>query len=157
PPLAFKENNELKGVEVDLANKLGQTLGTKITFVELPWDHLIPAVNSGKIDVIMSGMSITPERNKQVNFTQPYLEVGQMAVIRKPDLDKLRNADALNQSTTKVGYLNKTTGERYARRALTKAQLLGFDTIDAGIVALKDGKIDVFISDAPTIWRITGN
>src|SRR5215470_1179537 len=54
PPLAFKENNELKGVEVDLANKLGQTLGTKITFVELPWDQLIPAVNSGKIDVIMS-------------------------------------------------------------------------------------------------------
>jgi len=157
PPLAFKENGEIKGVEVDFANKLAQSFGVKLDLVELPWDKLIPALNSGQIDVIMSGMSITPERSKLVNFTQPYLEVGQMAIIRKADLDKLRNAEAMNTAGTRVGVLNNTTGERYARRAMNNAQIVGFDTVDAAIVALQNNQIDVFINDAPTIWRITAN
>lgn len=157
PPLAFKENGQLKGVEVDFANKLAETLGVKITLVELPWDGLIPALNSGKIDVIMSGMSITPERSKLVNFTQPYLEVGQMAIIRKADFEKFRTTEGLNTPGTRVGVLSNTTGERYARRALTSAQIVGFETVDAAVVALQDGKIDVFINDAPSIWRVTAN
>jgi ABC-type amino acid transport substrate-binding protein len=61
PPLAFKEGGQIKGVEVDFTRQLWLDLGVKFVLVELPWDDLIPALRAGRIDVIMSGMSVTPD------------------------------------------------------------------------------------------------
>lgn len=156
PPLAFKENGEIKGVEVDFAHQLAKDLGLELTFVELPWTGLIPALTEGRVDVIMSGMSITEERSKLVDFTQPYLRVGQMALIRKADYQRLRGSAAMNQPTSRVGFQTGTTGEAFVRRKLTRAQLKGFATPEEGIAALRAGEIDFFVHDAPTIWRETG-
>ena len=156
PPLAFEENGEIKGVEVDFAHQLAKDLGLELTFVELPWTGLIPALTEGRVDVIMSGMSITEDRSKLVDFTQPYLRVGQMALIRKADYQRLRGTAAMNQPTSRVGFQTGTTGEAFVRRKLTQAQLKGFPTPEEGIAALRAGEIDFFVHDAPTIWRETG-
>lgn len=156
PPLAFKDHGELKGVEVDFAHLLAPDLKIKVTLVELTWDELIPALVDGRIDAIMSGMSITEERSKLVTFTHPYLRVGQMALIRRADYNRFRDYATMNLSATRVGFHNDTTGERYVRRKLSHATLRGFDSPDAGVAALRAGEIDVFIHDAPTIWRVTG-
>jgi polar amino acid transport system substrate-binding protein len=74
PPLVFKREGAVVGIEADFAARLGQFLQRKIELVELPWPLLIPALQQGHIDVIMSGMSVTPERERTVLFAEPYLE-----------------------------------------------------------------------------------
>jgi len=156
PSIAFKEDGELKGVEVDLAHQVATDLNVKITLVELPWDELIPALRDDRIDVIMSGMSVTEDRSKLVSFTQPYLRVGQMVLIRRADFSRLRDSGAMNLPTSRVGFQRGTTGEAYVRSKLSHAQLVGFDTPDEGIAALRAGRIDFFVHDAPTVWKTAG-
>lgn len=155
PPLTLKEGGELRGVEVDFANLLGKQLGLKITLVEMAWDDLIPALTEGKIDVIMSGMSITAKRLQSVDFTVPYMAIGQMAVVRRVDRPRLRQQEALDQPTSRVGVIQNTTGDYWARRTLKQAKVMGFSSVDAGVEALRAEQIDFFISDAPVIWELT--
>lgn len=155
-PLIFKENGDLAGVEVDFAHKLADALNVKVTLVELTWDELVPALLDRRIDVIMSGMSITEERSRWIRFTQSYLRVGQMALIRRSDYKRLHSPKAMDSPTSTVGFHTDTTSETYVRRNLKHAKLVGFDSPDAGVAALRAKKIDYFIHDAPTIWRISG-
>jgi polar amino acid transport system substrate-binding protein len=157
PPLAFKADGQMQGVEVDFAQKLTSELGIKVSVIETTWEQLIPALQGGQIDVIMSGMSITEDRAQRVQFTVPYLNIGQMALIRRADYDRLRDRDAMQQPSARVGFINGTTGEAYARKQLSQTQLVGYDMPEAAIVALRGGAIDFFIHDAPSIWRITGS
>lgn len=157
PPLAFKANGQMQGVEVDFAQKVAQDLGIKVSLIETPWELLIPALEKGQIDVIMSGMSITEERSQRVQFTVPYLNIGQMALIRRDDYERLRDRNAMEQPSARVGFLSGTTAEAYARKQLSQAALVGLNSPEEGIAALRGKMIDFYIQDAPTIWRITGN
>ena len=157
PPLAFKENGQLRGVELELAQRLAQELNTKVSVIETRWEDLIPALEKGEIDVIMSGMSITEDRSQRVRFTVPYLNIGQMALIRKADYERLRERSAMDQPTSRIGFVAGTTGEGFAREQLQRATLVPLLSTDDGIAALRSNRIDFFIQDAPAIWRITGN
>ena len=156
PPLAFKQDGEITGVEAQFARQLSDELNTEMSLVETRFEELIPALLAGRIDVIMSGMSITDERKKSVSFTQPYLRVGQMALLRGTDAERLRGAAAFNQPTTRIGVVTGTTGAAYARRQLTQAKIQDFAGVDEAVAALRDHRIDVFIYDAPAIWRVAG-
>jgi len=157
PPLAFKEDGQLQGIEVDFAHKLGKQLGREVILVETPWDDLSKALIEDKtVDVVMSGTSITEERKQRVDFTDSYLDVGQMILIRAADYPKLRDADALDKPDVRVGFISNTTSQNYAQKNLTKAKLQGFENTDAGVAALRADKIDAFITDAPAVWRVAG-
>lgn len=156
PPIAFEENGKVVGVEADLAKKLGEQLPTKIEFVTLDWDDLWPALRDKKVDVVMSGVSITDRRSKLVRFTEPYMRVGQMALVRKADMAKLSDPAAMNQPKRRIGVEKSTTGEAYARLHLDKATIVTFESIDDGLASLRGGDIDYFIHDAPTVWRVVG-
>jgi polar amino acid transport system substrate-binding protein len=157
PPLAFEEDGDIQGVEVDLARRLEADLDVKVSIREFPWGDLIPALLGGEIDVIMSGMSITAERSDVVSFTEPYLRVGQMALIRTRDIARLATPNALFSNRWRVGFVSGTTGALFAQRTLSHSELVGFDSVDAGVEALKAGRIDYFLHDAPTIWRLTSD
>jgi len=156
PPIAFEEDGRIVGVEVDLAEKLGQELPTKVTLVKTDWDDLLPSLRDGKIDVEMSGVSITERRSEKVRFTDPYLRVGQMVLVRKKDMSKLNDPAAMNSAKRKIGVEKNTTGEAYARRHLDAATIVSFDSVDAGVAAVRSGEVDAFIHDAPTVWRVVG-
>ncbi len=156
PPLAFKADGKLQGVEADFAQALQKELQRPVTLVELGWEDLIPALVDGRIDVIMSGMSITVEREKSAAFAYPYMASGQMALIRAADYDRLRNQSLMADPGIRVGFQSHTTGENYARAELPKAQLRGFPSLDDGIAALRNGDIDYFVYDAPVVWGIHG-
>jgi len=153
PPIAFKKDLTLRGMEVDFAQEVGKELGKKLQIVELKWDELIPALQAGKIDVIMSGMSITPERETLVSFTLPYLEVGQMILIRRNDATRFYSLHALDRLGVIVGVENSTTGAEFAAEEITHADVRGFSNVETAIEVLREGEIDAFIHDAPTIWR----
>jgi ABC-type amino acid transport substrate-binding protein len=156
PPLAFKDDGALAGVEPDFARRLGERLGRPVIFIELPWEELLPALGDGRADVVMSGMSMTAERARRARFIEPYLRVGQMALVRAADYDRLAAPGALDRAGVRVGFLRATTSEAYADAALAAATRQGFDDTDAGVAALRGGRIDAWIQDAPGIWRLTG-
>jgi ABC-type amino acid transport substrate-binding protein len=157
PPLAYKFRGQLVGLEVDFANQLGKELDKHITFVETPWSALIPALVDGKIDIIMSGMSITEERAKRVSFTEPYMQIGQMALVRARDQASFANLESFFDTTARVGFVSQTTGEQVAKAIFSKAKLVPQPTVEDGVAALRQRGIDILIHDAPTVWRIGGN
>ena len=156
PPLAFKKNGKLKGIEVDFAKRLGPALNRKVEIIETEWEELGPALEAKKIDLVMSGTSITEERKKNVDFTEPYLTVGQMVIIRKADYAALSDPAAMDRTKSRVGYVSRTTGEQWARENLKKAKLHGYTDTKEGVAALEQDQIDFFIQDAPAVWRVTG-
>ena len=154
PPLIFKKGAGIVGIEADFAERLGEQLRRQIEWTELPTPALIPALLQGHIDVIMSGMSITPERERAVLFTEPYLRVGQMAIIRAKDVALLGQPSALSRGRWKIGYEAGTTGARFVQDHLPLAIGVPFPSADQRLRALRAGEIDLFIHDAPTAWRI---
>jgi ABC-type amino acid transport substrate-binding protein len=155
PPLAFKEDGKLTGAEVDFAHMLARDLDVKVELVQTPWNDLIPDLVDDKIDVIMSGLSITPERQKLVSFADSYGTIGQMALFRVGDYERLRDEGARNSPATRIGAVGGTTGEQYVRSHYPLAQITTFASVDDGVAALRNGQIDVFVHDAPAIWRVT--
>jgi polar amino acid transport system substrate-binding protein len=157
-PLAYKDPTlGLAGVEVDFANQLGKELGKTIVFVETPFPQLIQALIEERVDVIMSGMSITREREEQVSFTDSYATIGQMALVRAKDRSTFPNVQSFSNLTSKIGFVQATTGEMAAKAFFPRGTLTPQPTIDDGITALRKGEIAILIHDAPTVWRIAGN
>lgn len=154
PPLIDKVNGKLVGMEIDFANEVGKDLGKRIEFVELPWQQLIPALADGDIDVIMSGMSITAGRKKQISFTDPYMQIGQMAITRIDEIQNLGSLTALLNAPITVGFESGTTGESFVKTNMRNAKPQPFASIEAAVAALRSREIDAFIHDAPTAWRI---
>lgn len=157
PPLAFMQHGKLAGVEPELAAQLGKQLDRGIRFEILPFERLIPGLQAGQIDLIMAGMSITPERQALVNFTDSYLKIGQMLLIREKDITRFPKALHEKQSGVRIGVERGTTGEQYALNSFTWSSLTHFDTTEAGVRALEQGSIDCFVHDAPTVWRFSAD
>jgi polar amino acid transport system substrate-binding protein len=154
PPLVDKVDGELVGIEIDLAHEVGKDLDKRIEFVEIPWEQLIPALSTGEIDVIMSGMSITGGRKQKISFTEPYLHIGQMAITRIDEIQRLGSLTALLNAPITVGFEPETTGEAFVKTNMRSARPQAVASIDAAVVALRNREIDAFVHDAPTAWRI---
>jgi polar amino acid transport system substrate-binding protein len=154
PPIVFEQEGEIMGVEAELAAGVGAALERGIQYVRMTRQELIPAVESGEVDVAMSGISITPERASRVLFTQPYLRVGQLALIRIEDLTQLSSPNALRKPGVRIGYVDATTGEKWVADQLGNAESYAFATVEEGVRSLRARRIDAFIHDAPTVWRI---
>jgi ABC-type amino acid transport substrate-binding protein len=155
PPMVFKQGKEIVGVEVDLARGLGEELGRKVTFVELPWEDQIEALSEGRIDIIMSSMSITMARRYVVDFSRPYLGVGQMTLVRAEDQHKYLLGFPVRPKGT-VGVLKATTAEFLVQRDFSKVPRKTFTSEADAVRALKKKKIDLFISDSTLIWYLAG-
>jgi polar amino acid transport system substrate-binding protein len=153
--MVFKQGKELAGVEVDLAHALGKHLQRKIVFVQLPWEEQIEALNAGRIDIIMSSMSVTMARRQVVEFTRPYFLTGQMALIRREDLHHYVLGFPMRLPGT-VGVLEATTGDFLVQREFPKAKRKVVNTDQEAAQALAKKKIDLFISDSTLVWYLAG-
>jgi ABC-type amino acid transport substrate-binding protein len=158
PPLIFKEDKEYIGAEINFAKRLGETLKLEVDFLELGWEQLIPALFTGKIDIIMSGMSITDARKIRINFTEPYLQIGLLAAMRSGDASRYTSIQDILSTSSMVGVMENTTGDAFVQKNLPKANRLVFVKISDAVFALKQKKIDLFIHDAPAIaWTVSEN
>ncbi len=151
PPLAFKQKGKIVGIEADFARQLGKELGREVKFVVLDWSDQIPKLLDDKIDIIMSGMTVTKEREFRMAFCAPYLRSGQMALVRRDDLQRYALGFPM-QPHGVIGVEKATAGDFFVQTVFPKAERKTFSNGEQGAKALKKKKIDLFISDAPTIW-----
>lgn len=157
PPLAFMQDGVLAGIEPDLAQQLAKQTGRRIKYEIIPFDRLIPSLQAGQIDLIMAGMSITAERQGQVSFTDSYLKVGQMLLIREKDIKRFPRVLFEQSAGIRIGVEKGSTGEQYVLKTFAWGSVTHFDTVEAGIRALEQGSIDCFVHDAPTVWRFSAD
>ena len=154
PPLAYKQEGRIVGIEADSALAVAKLLGRDLVIEELPFEALIPALQEGRIDVIMSGMSITPERSEQVVFAEPYLNIGQMAITVTRKAGRFAKSWAIYQAGVRVGVELGTTGAGFARTELPEAVIVEYANPEAAFKGLRADAIDVYIHDAPTSWQL---
>lgn len=153
-PLAYLDGDKVVGMEADFARVLEAQLGRPLRFEVMPFDQLLPALARGELDLVMSGLSITPARQQQVEFTRSYQRAGQMAIIRTADVMRFRHPSSLFQGGYRVGFERGTTGEAYVKADLGNASPVPFDNAERGLEALLAQRIDVLIHDAATSWYI---
>jgi polar amino acid transport system substrate-binding protein len=153
--MIYKQGQEYVGLEADCARALGKALDRPVEFVSLKWEDLIPALSKGKVDIIMSSMSITQGRTMQVDFARPYMKVGQMALVRGEDRGKYLLGFQPGMSNP-VGVKAATTGDFLVRQEWPKAKRKSYRTGDDAAKALLKKKIDLFIADATLIWWLAG-
>lgn len=157
PPLHYKHDGQIVGVEADNAVSVGKILGRKVKIVELPFNELLPALNAGKIDIVMSGISITAERSEKMLFSDPYLRIGQMAIMHRSKIARYAQPWSIYRDGVRIGVEPGTTGESFAQDNLKDAVISQYPNPDAAFTALREDKIDLYVHDAPTSWQLANS
>ena len=143
-----KEGNYI-GFEIDVAKKLAKDMGVEIEFIPTKWSGIIPALLTGKFDIIIGGMSVTPQRNLKVNFSVPY-EFSGLSIVANQKLAGGRStlADFNNPETTIAVRLGTTAAEA-TRNFLPKAKTLFFDEESQTIQELLNGRVHAVVASSP--------
>ena len=159
PPLIFRLDGNIVGAEADLALRLGATLHRPVEFVALRWDDLIPALMAEKIDIIMSGMTITEVRKAVINFSHFYLKSGLATLMRAEDAYRFNSVKSILGSEATVGVMAGTTSETFVRGNFPNALLvIPFRNPSDVVYSLKTTRIDLFVYDAASIvWFVSEN
>jgi polar amino acid transport system substrate-binding protein len=149
-PWAMKnKNGKLIGFEIDVATRLAEDIGVKVEFLPTAWSGIIPALLTGKFDVIIGGMGITPKRALQINFTQPYDYSGMGIVAHKKVAAGFTSLADFNKPEVEIAVKLGTTAAAAAKKFLPKAKLRMFDTEPQAYQELRNGNVHAVIGNAP--------
>ncbi|WP_299983109.1 transporter substrate-binding domain-containing protein [Desulfobacula sp.] len=149
-PWAMKDKQgNLVGFEIDVAKKLARDMGVKIEFVPTAWSGIIPALLTGKFDVIIGGMGITPKRNLKVNFTIPYDYSGMSMVAHKSKAKGFSSLADFNKKEVSIALRLGTTAEQAARKYMPNASLKLFENESQALQELNLGRVHAVVSSAP--------
>jgi len=137
------------GFDIDVAKEMAKAMGVKFAPVNTAWDGIIPALITKKFDIIISGMTITQERNLKINFADPYIIVGQTILLNPKHKGAVKSYKDLNDPkyvvTSKLG----TTGEQAIKRMIPKATYKSFEVESEAALEVLTGKADATIYDLP--------
>ena len=149
-PWAMKnKKGELIGFEIDVAKRLAKDMGVKAEFVPTQWSGIIPALITGKFDIIIGGMGITPKRNLKVNFSIPYDHTG-MSIVASRELAKgFDSLDDFNKPDVTIVVRMGSTSAAAVKKYMPKAILLQFDDESQAVQELLNGRAYAFVSSAP--------
>lgn len=152
PPYEFHAvvdgKDTIVGMDISIAQKIATDLGVELKVDDIGFDSLLPALESEKIDMVISGMSPTDERKKSVDFSNVYYTGGQNIVVRETDKDIYTNANELKEM--KVGVQTGSLQETIAKEQMLDSELLSLSKITDLILALKTNKIEAILMEKPS-------
>ncbi len=137
------------GFDIDMAKEMAKAMKVKFVAVNTAWDGIIPALLTDKFDILISGMTITQERNLKINFADPYIIVGQTILLHSKHKGVVKSYKDLNDKkytiTSKLG----TTGEQAIKRMIPKATYKSFETEQEASMEVVNGRADATVYDLP--------
>lgn len=159
-PMSFHDaNRDIVGFDVEFATRVALKMGKKIVITDMEFGAMLPALISGKVDMIGAGLSITEERAKRVLFSESYYPSGIAAIVRgngpAPAVitrRKLKTVDDISDKT--IGVLLGSVYDTYATRTHPKAKVLQYQTVSDLLIALNSGKIDVTYFDQVSVPEV---
>ena len=156
PPFETKDNaGNPEGVSVDFAKDLGAYLGREVEIANTAWDGLIPSLQTGKADLVISSMTITEPRMEEVDFSAPYANA-MLAILANKD-SEIESISDLNQAGKKVAVKTGSTGYLFAQENLQNAEIIALADESACVTEVSQGKADGFLYDQLTIFRNNRN
>ena len=152
PPFEMTDpSGKPSGISVDLATDLAKSLGRPVVIQNTTFDGLIPALKTGKVDLVISSMTATGERAQAIDFSEPYLTTGLCLLLKKDSTAK--TIDELDRVGVKIAVKKGTTGHLYASNRLKNAELLVLDKESAAVLEVSQGKADAFIYDQMSTYQ----
>lgn len=150
PPLNTADpSGAMIGLEPDIAQLLADSLGVRLRLVRKPFPELLPALEAGEIDAVMSGVTITPERNLRHAFVGPYFVSGKSVLAKAKAIRRLDETPELNNPKTRLAVLAGSTSEIFVREVLPLAQRLPVAAYEEGVRAILDNTVDALVADYP--------
>jgi polar amino acid transport system substrate-binding protein len=150
PPYTMKsKTGDLIGYEIDLAKALAANMGVKLKLVEMPFSELMDALKSGKIDAIMSGMTITPERNLSALFAGPYIISGKSILTKSSKVSAFNADTSAGGKKYKIACLKGSTSEEFVKNVMSKHQLIAVDNYNEGVNMVINDQADAMVADKP--------
>ncbi|HHB6427304.1 TPA: ABC transporter permease subunit [Staphylococcus aureus] len=150
-PMEFEHTvngkTEYAGVDIDLAKKIAKDNNLKLKIVNMSFDSLLGALKTGKIDIIISGMTSTPERKKQVDFSDSYMMTKNIMLVKKDKVNEYKDIKDFNNK--KVGAQKGTEQEKIAQTEIENVSITSLSRLPDVILALKSGKVEGAVVEKP--------
>jgi polar amino acid transport system substrate-binding protein len=141
------KNGELIGYEVDLAKALAKNMGVTLKLVEMPFPDLLGALKSGKVDAVMSGMTMTPERNLQVLFAGPYILSGKSILTKSKLISEISAGNSGKKY--RIVTLKGSTSAEFVKNYMPTHEVIPVDNYNAGVEMVLNDKADAMVADKP--------
>jgi ABC-type amino acid transport substrate-binding protein len=150
PPMTMtNRDGGLMGFDVDLAKALADAMKVKLQLVPMPFGELMTALEEDKVDIVMSGLSITPERTELVSFVGPYMMSGKSILTKDSVLAKIESGKDFNRKELKLLALSNSTSASFVRLVAPDAKLTEVANYDEAVAMVIDGKADALVADMP--------
>lgn len=146
PPHEFIEDGVVKGFDVDVVAAICEKINCSANWVTTAWDGIFAALADGQFDMVVSGVSITEERDKIVDFSDPYIVVQQGVLMRVEDAGK--TIDDFKSGALRLASQNGTTNAQLGEELVGRDNLQLFDSFNNAVVAVRNGDADGVIIDS---------
>ena len=150
PPLNMTtKDSEVIGFEIDMARMMAEALGARLKVKTMSFYELLPALELNKVDMVISGMTITPVRNLRVDFVGPYFISGKAFLAKTETIANVSDATEIDSPSTKVAALKGSTSQDFVKTVMPKAQLFATDNYDEAIQLVLQDKVHALVADYP--------
>ncbi len=143
------KGGEIIGFDIDLAQYLADGMGVDLKLEVMPFADLLPALENGKVDMIISAMTITPERNLKFSFVGPYFVSGKAFLTKKEKIASAQEVSEINSPDITLAALNGSTSQFFVQEALPKARLVKTQNYDQAVAMVIGDKVDALVADYP--------
>jgi ABC-type amino acid transport substrate-binding protein len=149
-PFEFGAGTGVQGFDVDIGTEIGKDLGYEVKWIKMPFERVFDILKNGEVELVISAISITPERKKEFAFSEPYFDSGNTIARR---LDKTEIKDLASLAGKKVGVQSLTTGNKFMETQKTAANvtIMKFQTLDDALGALNRTEVDAVVGDEPIL------
>lgn len=150
PPLTVKnKGGKIIGLDADLARYMANAMEVGLRFEVMPFPELFPALEAGKVDMILSGMTMTPKRNLKVAFVGPYYISGKGILTKIQTVASLKEPSGMNRPDFTLAALKGSTSQLFAEKLIPRAKLVTPNSLDEAVDLVMQGKVDALVADYP--------
>ena len=150
PPLNMTmKDGQIAGFEIDLVQMFANAMGVKLTIRTIPFPELLPALEAGRVDLVISGMTITPERNLKYAFVGPYFASGKSILTKQANAGSMKEVHQINNPDRVLVALKGSTSQIFAENMFPKAKLVLTDDYDQAVAMVRQNKAHAMVADYP--------
>jgi polar amino acid transport system substrate-binding protein len=150
PPLNMTtKDGKVVGIEPDIARYIAAAMGVELRIEAMPFADLLPALEAGEVDMVLSNMTITPKRNLSAAFVGPYYVSGKAFLTKLETIALAREAEDVNSADITLAALKESTSQYFVQEVIPEAKLITTDDYDAAVDLVRKGEVHAMVADYP--------
>jgi polar amino acid transport system substrate-binding protein len=150
PPLNMTtKDGQVIGMEIDIARLIADSLEVKLTLKTMQFNELLPALEAGRVDMVLSGMTMTPARNLKVAFAGPYFGSGKSMLVKEANIESLNETSKINNPDKVLVALKGSTSQLFVEKVFPKAKLVLTENYDQAVAMVREDKAHAMVADQP--------